>query len=366
MESLIKKDILTKEELLSIDEYYEDNIEELVYLDNSIILRFIDLMDKEYGFSSVKMQLIFYLEDEALLCKDLFDEELIDEYLKNIELMKALELNYYNYCLALGNYYYYENNKKEALKYYEEAFKEGFSLDSNNYIYELERYLELSNLNKKEILINLINNNPSKDKISLDYVSTYILLISEIDVLDSSYLEYLNEATNIAKELVKEYKKDKDDYDWSDSDEERSLCELIALKFNYYVTRKEYKKAFKVYNELTLAIQESDCTRYYHARDKIYFDMIKLMSKEHHDLLFLLKMDNEIFEVLDIKDTLKDYVNKEITLKNKENKTYIFKVIKVKQDDVIIVPLLPIINEGAYLYMTQFNKDNKVYLKNKF
>ena len=144
----------------------------------------------------------------------------------------------------------------------------------------------------------------------------------------------------------KEYKKDKDDYDWSDSDEERSLCELIALKFNYYVTRKEYKKAFKVYNELTLAIQESDCTRYYHARDKIYFDMIKLMSKEHHDLLFLLKMDNEIFEVLDIKDT--------------------FKVIKVKQDDVIIVPLLPIINEGAYLYMTQFNKENKVYLKNKF
>ena len=42
--------------------------------------------------------------------------------------------------------------------------------------------------------------------------------------------------------MPEEYKKDKDDYDWSDSDEERSLCELIALKFNYYVTRKEYKK----------------------------------------------------------------------------------------------------------------------------
>ena len=108
-----------------------------------------------------------------------------------------------------------------------------------------------------------------------------MLFINSLNKEDKEYLGYINEAIDVTLPLVREYQSKKPKSDaFSDSDIERNLCELLSLKLEYYVEKNDDKAAARLYDELTEEIQKSDCVRYYHARDRIYY-----RDAEHRDKL---------------------------------------------------------------------------------
>ena len=153
---------------------------------------------------------------------------------------------------------------------------------------------------------------------------------------------------------------------FSDTDEERDLCELLALKMEYHVEKKDYVKAFEVYHELTNEIGRSDCTRYYHARDRFYRLMLKYMSEEYKELTFFENIGYMTFEVVENIDDINHYLDKEITLKRDNGQTFKFVVKRVSEDkDVTIVPILPILGEGGRIFTSFEKKNGKTYLTNQ-
>ena len=64
-------------------------------------------------------------------------------------------------------------------------------------------------------------------------------------------------------------------------------------------------------------------------------------------------------------DHINEYLNKEITLKKEDGKTFKFKVVRIHEDNVTIVPLLPELGEGGFIFTSLENKDKKTYLVNQ-
>ena len=56
-------------------------------------------------------------------------------------------------------------------------------------------------------------------------------------------------------------------------------------------------------------------------------------------------------------DDINDYLNKE--------KTFKFKVVRIHEDNVTIVPLFPELGEGGFIFTSLENKDKKTYLVNQ-
>ena len=363
MLELIKKKDLTKEELELLDHYFfNDHIEELLLIDNKDIISFIESVEKEFGISLTKNELEYSLKNICFDAKVFFDEE--DLFYDN----KILELiNYFDFydcglSYVIGDYYYYDNDKNTALKYYQMDFKPGFNLCDEGYFDSLNRYIELID-NKKDVLISLINAS-SIDEYNEEFVYTYLLLVNYLDKNSNEYLSVINKVIDIATVLVREYQKDNDDF-ISDSDIERSLCELLSLKMEYYVNKNEYVKAFELYNKLTEEIKESGCMRYYHARDLFYYKMIKLMSKDYPKLKFFDNISNKIFKV--ISDDEKLLVNQEIILEDESKNKFNFIVTNIHNNsEIVIAPILPLIGVGGLIFTTLIVKNNQMYLKNNF
>lgn len=365
MKELLVKENLVKEELSLLDEYYSsEHVDELLVVDNKYIVRLIELTEKELGFSLTKTELQSYLLTLTFEYRVFFCEEDINLYIKMLELISYFSFEDAGLAYILGDYYFNNNNKTEALKYYKMIFKKGFNLAKEEYFYSLSRYLELLDNNQSEVLKELIDASP-KYEYNIEFVDAYLLLLNYLDKKSEEYLKYIDEALTITTPLVRDYQKDYTNDIISDSDVERNLCELLSLKMEYYVFIKDYLTAYELYNELTKEIRLSGCTRYYHARDLYYNQMLESMSEEYPELKFFDNISNKTFKIISDFDVLKP--NQQIVLEDETVKTFKFVIINIRDNnDVDIVPILPLLGIGGFIYTTLIIKNNNKYLKNLF
>ena len=365
MKNLLINNIITKEELENLDKYYsEGNIDKLLSFDNQDIIKFIELSEKDLSVSLTKLELEMYLVNLSFEYKVFFNEEDINLYIKILELINYFKFNDAGLAYTLGDYYFNENRKTLALEYYKMIFKKGFDLSNEGYFYSLERYLELLCNREGDVLKEIIRTSPKKDY-SLDFTNVYLLLLSYLDKRSLEYLKCLNEALEITFPLVRACQKNSDNIIISDSDIERNLCELLSLEMEYYVLKKDYLKAYEIYNILTKEIRLSGCTRYYHARDLHYNQMLESMSEEYPELKFFDNISNKTFKIISDFDVLKP--NQQIVLEDENGKTFKFVIINIRDNnDVDIVPMLPLLGIGGFIYTTLIIKNNNKYLKNLF
>ena len=369
MKELLKKEVFTKEELEKIEDYFykDEHIEELLELENEKIFEIVYLIENELGYSLIYSALRYYIWEVTIDAKCIFSESELDTYIRLFEIIQHFDLEDNGMGYVLGDYYLREGNKEKALFYYETIFKPGFDLYLYGYYYSLSRYINLLDDQKKiEVLKSLIDNTPIEGSYELDYVDTYLSLIVNLDKKSNEYLSYIEEGIKVVLPLVRDYReKNKNRNFFSDTDEERDLCELIALKMEYYVEKKEYIKAMEVYHELTKEIGRSDCTRYYHARDRFYLNMLNYMKEEYPEVEFLLDIGHKTFEVIEEIDDINDFLNKEITLKDEKGRTLKVIVDYIYEDDVNLVPILPLIEKGGKIFTGITKEGNKTYLKNR-
>ena len=118
----------------------------------------------------------------------------------------------------------------------------------------------------------------------------------------------------------------------------------------YYVEKKDYIEAFKAYDRLTDEIALSNCTRYYHARNKFYRQMIVYMTEEYPEIIFLKNIRDCKFKI--IKDTKYISDGDIITLEKEDGSTFQFKVTQAfDNDEYVIRPILPLIGDGESLFV---------------
>ena len=366
MKELIKKETWTKEELEQLDDYFYEKYDELMEIDNKDIIRFLDICEEVLGYSMTYMTLKFETTSNTIGFSMLFDEENLDEYLKLYELIRYFELEDFELGYTLADYYKEKGDNEKAIYYYENLFKEGFDLCHSNYYYALCRYLEIYEGDKNEFLKKLIAASPRDGEFSLDFINTYLQLIINLDKNSIEYLNYINEAIEVATPVVREYQKFTiDRSSVSDSDEERDLCELITLKMEYYVNKDMYKEAMEQYHILTNEIGRSDCTRYYHARDKFYLELVVRMSKDYPELSFFKDLGYAKLKIVEQIEDIKDHHKKELTLEKENGEQYKFIVTNVYDDWVYLQPNLPSIGKGGILITDLVIEDGIKYLVNK-
>jgi hypothetical protein len=366
MKELIKKETWTKEELEQLDDYFYEKYDELMENDNKDIIRFLDICEEVLGYSMTYMTLKFETTSNTIGFSMLFDEENLDEYLKLYELIRYFELEDFELGYTLGDYYKEKGDIEKAIYYYSNLFKEGFDLCHSNYYYALCRYLEIYEGDKIEFLKKLISSSPRDGEYSLDFINTYLQLIINLDKNSSEYLNYINDAIKVATPVVREYQKfTVNRKSFSDSDEERDLCELIALKMEYYVNQAMYKEAMEQYHILTEEIGRSDCTRYYHARDKFYIGMLKSMESDYHELSFFRNLGHQKLKIVEQVDDINNYLNKEITLEKENGEQFKFVINNIYEDWVYLHPNLPLVGKGGNLITDLVIEDGIKYLVNK-
>ena len=365
---MINKYCFTKEELEKIDLYFSENdVDLLLQYDNNCIIRFIDACIEVLGHSLAKEKLADYITYTTLTVGCEFDEEKIDEYDKILELIEYFSFDDFGLAYTLGDYYYKLNNPKNAIKYYQKIFKKGFNLCWDNYYESLVNYFDVLAENGVEILKELIKFSPRDGVFSLDLIKTYLTLIVNLGKFSDEYIKYIFEAIDVALVVVREYQKTSHNFTvFSNSDEENCLCELITLKMEYYVHKGEFLKAFETYKELTDEIGRSDCTRYYHARDKYYKEMLSKMSETYLELKFFEDIGHKSFRVVEKIEDINSYLNKEITLENENGMRFKFVVICVYDlTDVTIAPILPLLGEGGRIFARLDKVGEQFILTNK-
>lgn len=354
----------TKDQLSELDLYYNNNIEELLLYSNDLIINFIEECINKLNYSLTLSELEIKLSNDSIGSSYLLNEENLDEYKKIFELIKHFNIKDYELGYSLGDYYNDKNEKEIALYYYSNIFKKGFDLCNENYYYSLVRYLELLNKNPSKELLELINASDENKEYSLDYINTYLLLIINLEKFSDLYIKYIEEAIKKSLIMVRRYQKtNKNRTIFSDSDEERNLCELLALKMEYFVYHKKYKKAYSVYKQLTKEIAKSDCTRYYHARDKFYYEMIKMMSNNYPELNFFTNISFAKFKVINNSIISENNI---ITLQRENGLFFDFKIIDIYENNVTIAPILPLLGEGGFIYTTKYIDKDEIYLINQF
>ena len=362
MKELLKKESFTKEELQKIEEYFSfGNITELLELDNAKIISLTKKIEDTLGYTLIPNALDSYLSMESIEISCLFEEEEITKYIKYLELMDYYNISDFGIGFSIADYYLENGNKELALLHYKEYFKEGFDLSQSGYYYALERYLSITDDEPKNVLIKLVDSAPKDYSQSNDYVNTILLLISKLEKFSTEYLKYINLGIKVATPIVRKYQEHTSEcggYFFSDSDEERNLCELLALKMEYYVNKKNYIQTYELYKELTDEIHRSDCTRYYHARDLFYKQMLKDMSEEYPELKFLLDMSYKAFRILGVPKFIEEEL---ITLINGEGLTFDFKIKYIYDKvSISIVPILPLLGEGGIIF-TELSQEHVAF-----
>ena len=362
MKELLKKAGKSAEELEALDSYYDEHPEELELLDPRDIKTFFDECEEALGYCLSPLQLNFYVSEKTISIEYLFEEDELSEQLVRFELIEALGLDDYGLGYTLAEYYLDKGDKEKALSYYERTFKPGYDLSNHGYFKHLVKYYRLLEKNPKEELMALLAARPEKSG-GKDLIDTYLLLIINLGKDDERYLEYINEAIPYATEVAREIQKGGHTH-FSDSDEERNLCELHALMLEYYVSKRDYHKAFEAYKTLTDEIGRSDCTRYYHARDLYYREMLSDMSESYPELKFFEDFGYAKMKVLGNVTELK--IGELISVKRDNGLEYDFKVIdKYENEDAVLVPILPLLGEGGKVFVAIGEKNGKLYLKNR-
>lgn len=366
MINLIKKATYSNKELEDLDIYFDKHTEELFDLDNDTIVRFITTCEKDLGYCLSIISLEYYVCN--IICDEKYDvkEEQLEYYEKLIDLVERLSFWDVGLIHAIGDYFYNKGDEEKAIKYYERVFKKGFDLSNIQYYNSLVKYYRLLKINPSEKLKELVDNSPNTSEFNVDSIDTYLLLIINLKKFSDEYLHYIFEGIKVATPVVRKIQeKNKGKGYWSDSEEERDLCELVALKLEYYVHNKEYVKAFEAYNELTDEIGRSDCTRYYHARDKYYRQLLDDLSATYPELKFFNNIGYYKFKVLNnVRYLFKDQI---ITLKKKDGLTFKFKVLYTNEDkSVVLIPILPLLGEGGRMLMDISHEDGVLYLTNSF
>lgn len=365
MEKLLEKNTLTVEEATKLDAYFEEHVEELLVYKTAEIIRIVKMIEESLSYSLTKNVLNMFISEETFGLEYYFNEEFIDLYIKYFELNEYFAFNDCGVGYALADYFYNDNKKGLALDFYQRTFKEGYDLTNIGYYYSLERYLKMLNNNPSELLIRLIDSSAESKNYSLDYVNTCLLLIINLGENDDRYLKYIEKAIKAAKIVVSN--ESLCGTGLSDTDEERNLCELYSLKFEYLVHKKAYQMAYAVYKELTSAIHDSGCMRYYHARDLFYQQMIYLMSEEYPELTFFNDISFYRFKVVTKVDDINNFINKEIVLEKETKERFTFIVRSIyNNDDIVIVPILPLLGIGAELFTSLIVENDILYLENKF
>lgn len=364
MKNLLIKENYNKEELEKLDIYYDNNLSELLEFDNNVIIKFIESCEEVLGYSLTKIELEYYLLNESLDAKFFFEEDKLDYYNKILELTTHFSFSNCDLDYVIGDYFYNQKNIEAAIKHYGKVFDNDFDLSKNNYFESLLNYLRLLNKNPSNYLKKFLNSSKKTDDYSSDIVNVYLLLIINLEKFSDEYLFYINEGIKISTKVVRKYQEGTKNRNYfSDTDDERNLCELVTLKFEYYVHIKDYVKAFELYNQLSYEIYRSDCTRYYHARERYYHQMLEYMSETYPKLKYFDDVGYCEFKVLDLNE-LK--INQEVILEKEDGLQYKFKIVNISEyKDVTIVPILPIIGEGAKIYTEMETKDGVIYLKNK-
>lgn len=369
MKDLLYKNLWTKEELKKMDIYFfEDHIEELASMDNETIIRFIDACDEIIGHSIAELALGNHLADEALDAKIAINPDKLDYYDKILELIERYDSYEPGLAYTIGNYFH-NKDKEKALKYFGKAFKKGFDLSDSGYYYPLSNYISLLDNNPCDVLKDLISSSPRDGEYSLDFINTYLLLIVNLEKYSDEYLHYINEAILITLPIVRSYQeKHKNRRFFSDTDEERNLCELIALKMEYYLYKKDYQNTFKYYIELTEEIGRSDCTRYYHARDKFYREMLEGMSKEYPELKFFDDIGFMKFKLKDnnLKHNINEFSeNQIIRLERTNGLEFDFKIVDIDRHYFVVVPLLPLLGDGGKMFFEFEDIEGIKYFTNR-
>ena len=155
---ILSKKTFTEEELSMLDANFAKNLDAtLSELDAREIIRAINLIKKEFAHSLFGEALESYLISESLCARELINDENLDTYVKYYDISNALNYDFSYLALALGDFYYNEGDTEKAKAYYQEAFKPGFDLTKYGYFYSLERYTELCEWEKRELLASLIS-----------------------------------------------------------------------------------------------------------------------------------------------------------------------------------------------------------------
>lgn len=351
-------------DISEIDIRLSKNVENIVNtFTNEEIVKAVDYIKEKIGYSIFYNELKSFLFNEAIDADFMLFDATLEKYINYYNLSKMLEIDNYKIGIYIGRYYYQNNIAEEAIKYYSDVFKPGFDLTNYNYYDQLVNYYELLKINPKDKIIELINKSPNFDNYDNDLINTYLLLIINLDKDTNEYIKYIKKAIELSRKLVRKYQENnKNRNSISDTDEERNLCELDTLKMEYYVNKKDYINAYDTYKELTEEIHKSDCMRYYHARDLFYNNMIKYMSEEYKEVKFLIDIRFTKLEIIDQFRVIDELLNREIILKNKNNKTFKFKVVNIYENDITIAPILPLLGEGGYIFTCYFEENNKKML----
>lgn len=363
MEELLLKESYSNEELAELDFELSNDINKTLNHPKKLLEKIVKLCNAQLGYSLLELELSYHFYELAANAKIFgIEKNELKETKENYRLCKNLrfsdESSYY--AIALGDYYFKQHNSKQALTYYKQAFKGGFNLTLVDYSNSLENFISLMDEKPAEMLFDLLSSyEVNKKDYDLELINTYLLLIAYLKEDDERYLPYLNKGIKVARLVAREIQKNSTPGIFSDTDEERGLCELVARKYKYYVNKKSFVKAHKVYQELTKEIQMSDCTRYYHARDLFYLQMLTDMQEKHKELSFIINKSS-FYEVIEDVSTYKELQGQEITLRNDKNETFKFKLIYAhNEENLTVAPILPLVGEGGYLYLCVNEEDKK-------
>lgn len=365
MEKIIDKEKYNKEDLLQIEYYYLDNFDQFVNLDERIIVKVYNFLLEEKSESELLIKYIEYVNQVGFDAGYLFNEEELGLYLKIYRICE--QINYINFNLNKGLISYYENiNSLKTYSIYEKTFTYGFDL-YNNYEYFdcLEKYLDIYKGDKVKLLKHLIEYSPKENEGSIDTCYTYLYYIN-LSTNEGDRLQCIEEEIRLAKSLVEHEREHNSEVDWSDSEEERCLCEGLSLLMEYYLSNKDYQKVMDTYWELTEEIRKSDCVRYYHIRDKIYYEMLIELSNVKREFKFFKDLKNDTYLChTSIKD-LSLFVNKEITLYNTSGEVCDF-VLKSIFDEkyLIVVPIISMFENNGYISLEAIKIKDNIYFVTK-
>ncbi len=271
LKKVLKKE-LSPRELETADKQLADNIDLTVsQYGGGEIAEAVGLIKEVLGKSTLDGKLQSYISYESACARELIDEDNLQDYVKYYEIAKRLGYDAADLALSLGDFYNRAGDGERALRHYKETFTRGFDLCRYGYSRSLSEYAEMIGADAVKELKMLIQTSPRSEDYCIDFSNTYLLLLSMMEQKSTEYLEFLNEAIDVTRPLARE-NRSRDVL--SDSDEERNLCELLSLKLEYYVDRRDCQMAKAAYDELTDEIARSGCVRYYHARDEIYNNMI--------------------------------------------------------------------------------------------
>ena len=360
-------------DLKILDDYFDSNPHKLFTYSAKTIITVLNAINDGLGYSIAALSFTEVFHDFNI---DMIGYALSEKTAKTARKLFKLKTE----CEALSCYlstdtiglklgkYYERTNPKLSLKYYANEFEnEDFYYDTYKFYYDFDSFIELKKTYCGEneanlFLLDFIKKGINKNCDNIDFI--YVISKYIHKVFDENLYDY---AYNVLRKMVDDYRnrRGKKEF-WSDTDEERALCEIISLKYIYYFDNANYVKTLETYNELTSEIAKSDCTRYYHVRDLYYVKMLNELQKDNENLIFFTKdrRGSYNFNKLTFKYEVdvSNIANKNITLINEDGIEYEFICHHQNNEYIYFKPILPI-GLGETIGAKIAKEDGEVYLK---